>query len=89
MALGVPSVAFDCDFGPCEITGEGKDAMLVPANDWPALENVLRELIDSPAIRCALGKKGAAAVRERFSLDQVLQRWETLFDVMTSLREAR
>lgn len=89
MALGVPSVAFDCDFGPREITDEGKDAMLVPANDWPALENVLRELIDSPAIRSAIGKKGAAAVRERFSLDQVLQRWETLFDVMTSLREAR
>lgn len=89
MALGVPSVAFDCDFGPREITGDGKDAMLVPANDWPALENVLRELFDDPASRAALGKKGAAAVREKFSLNHVLQRWASLFDTMIKLHRAR
>jgi glycosyltransferase involved in cell wall biosynthesis len=61
----------------------------VPANDWPALENVLRELIDSPAIRSAIGQKGAVGVRERFSLDQVLQRWVSLLDTMIKLRRAR
>ena len=64
-------------------------AMLVPANDWPALENVLRELFDDPASRAALGKKGAAAVREKFSLNHVLQRWASLFDTMIKLHRAR
>ena len=49
MALGLPSVAFDCPSGPREMTRDGQDALLVPAGERGA--RALRRLLEDQALR--------------------------------------
>lgn len=59
MALGLPSVAFDCPSGPREMTRDGQDALLVPAGERGALRDALRRLLEDQALRTQLGARGA------------------------------
>lgn len=79
MAMGLPCVTVDCPSGPREITRDGQDAMLVPLNDEPALEESLARLMDDAGMRLRLGERGARAVRSRYGLEHVLQHWDALF----------
>ena len=81
MALGLPSVAFDCPSGPREMTRDGQDALLVPAGG--ALRDALRRLLEDQALRTQLGARGAQAVRQR-ALASVLSEWDALFDAVGS-----
>lgn len=79
MALGLPCVAFDCPAGPAEMTRQGEDGLLVPAGDEVALEEALARVMADAALRDELGLRGARQVRERYSLEAVLSRWDALF----------
>jgi glycosyltransferase involved in cell wall biosynthesis len=79
MAIGLPCVAFDCPSGPRELTRDGQDGVLVPANDQAALVSALRRLLGDPALRVQLGRQAAASVRERYSLNRILSLWDQLF----------
>ncbi|MFG1707181.1 glycosyltransferase [Nonomuraea sp. M3C6] len=72
-AHGVPSVAFDVS-GGVRATGP----VLVPPGDVEAFGAVLAGLMDSAEERRRLGAD-ARARAEAFSLDPVLDRWESLF----------
>ncbi|MBV6272884.1 glycosyltransferase family 4 protein [Alcaligenaceae bacterium CGII-47] len=77
MALGLPCVALDCPSGPSELADEGRAARLVPMDDACALGAALAQLMGARADwREARGAQAAASVRGRYSLDQVLQRWD-------------
>jgi GalNAc-alpha-(1->4)-GalNAc-alpha-(1->3)-diNAcBac-PP-undecaprenol alpha-1,4-N-acetyl-D-galactosaminyltransferase len=78
MALGLPCVAFDCPSGPREMTRDGQDALLVPANDVFALREVLRRVMSNQALGDALGSRAMASVRDRYSLERILKSWDTL-----------
>jgi Glycosyltransferase len=82
MALGLPCVTVDCPSGPREISRDGEDARLVPLNDEIALENALDQLMSDAVERDLLARRGAQSVRERYGLDQVLARWDSLFQAV-------
>lgn len=82
MALGLPCVAFDCPSGPREMTRDGQDALLAPVGDRVALSEALRRLLGDAALRRQLGRRGAAAVRQRYALSSVLTQWDALFDTV-------
>lgn len=79
MALGVPCIAVDCPSGPAEMTRQGEDALLIPLDDTAAFRQGLERLMQDPELRRELGARGAQSVRERYSLAQVLKRWDALF----------
>ncbi|HRL21480.1 MAG TPA: glycosyltransferase family 4 protein [Alcaligenes sp.] len=79
MAMGLPAVTVDCPSGPREITADGRDAMLVPVGDEGALTAALSELMGDGVFRGVLGRRAAAAVRQRYQLAQVLQAWDEVF----------
>jgi glycosyltransferase involved in cell wall biosynthesis len=79
MALGLPTVAFDCNSGPRDLTDGGRVGVLVPPGDVPSMARALRALADDPARRAALGEAGASFVRGAFSEAAVLARWDSLF----------
>jgi GalNAc-alpha-(1->4)-GalNAc-alpha-(1->3)-diNAcBac-PP-undecaprenol alpha-1,4-N-acetyl-D-galactosaminyltransferase len=79
MALGVPSVAFDCPSGPRQITRDGQDALLVPRGDKNAMTNALRRLLADEHLRAELGRKGTLSIRERYSVQAVTRIWDDLF----------
>ncbi|MBI5586569.1 MAG: glycosyltransferase family 4 protein [Deltaproteobacteria bacterium] len=57
----------------------GKDGLLVPAGDAPALGAALVRLLKDPGLRQALGAAGAAKVRERYEVGKVAAGMESFF----------
>lgn len=76
MALGLPSIAFDCPSGPAEMTRQGLDALLVPLGDAAAFCKGLEQIMQDSRLRAKLAQRGADAVRERYALPRVLERWD-------------
>lgn len=80
MALGRACVTVDCPSGPREISEDGEVALLVPANDAPALGQALAQLMGDSVLRDVLGKHAAASVRARYGLPDVLAQWDDLIE---------
>lgn len=80
MVVGLPCVTFDCPSGPREMSMDGQVALLVPLNDEQALGHALERLMSDPDLRQALGSSARASIIERFSLEQVLAQWDSLFE---------
>jgi glycosyltransferase involved in cell wall biosynthesis len=80
MALGRACVAVDCPSGPREISEDGEVALLVPADDAPALGQALAQLMDDSVLRDVLGRHAAESVRARYGLADVLAQWDGLIE---------
>jgi len=79
MSAGLPCLATDCPSGPREISRDGADALLAPLHDEQAFVDALAGLMADPSLRATLGRRASASIRERYSLESVLARWDELF----------
>ncbi|BAV65633.1 glycosyltransferase family 4 protein [Sphingobium cloacae] len=75
MAAGIPTIAFDCCWGPGEMIANGVGGLLVPDGDVPALGEAMAALCNDPARRAQLSQ-GARIASQRFTTDAVLRQWE-------------
>lgn len=87
MALGLPSVAFDCPSGPRELTRDGQDGLLLPPGDAAVMADGLYRLLSDESLRRELGCKAAASIRERYSLQKILLIWDELFAQVGARKE--
>ncbi|MGO3742381.1 glycosyltransferase family 4 protein [Kerstersia sp.] len=84
MASGCAVLACDCDTGPREIIQHEVDGVLVqPAGDSAALAQALDALMPDDERRARLAQAGLS-VRERFSVESILGRWENLFEEVSA-----
>ena len=79
MGVGLPCIVFDCPTGPREITRDGKDALLVPLNDYAGLAAALTKLMGDDQLRMRLGMQARKSVRKRFGHARVMELWDHLF----------
>ncbi|MDY0272047.1 MAG: glycosyltransferase family 4 protein [Advenella sp.] len=79
MALGLPSISFDCPSGPAELTQQGTTGLLVQLNDKLELEKAIRRFLCDDDFRCSLGARGKQSVWSRYQLETVLRQWDELF----------
>jgi len=77
MGMGAAVVATDCAWGPGDMIQDGVNGRLVPTDDVNALAIVMRELIQDPDVRAALGAE-AKKVRHKFAQGVVMSQWERL-----------
>ncbi len=77
MAAGKPVVASDVSSIP-EIVVADRTGLLVPPNDVEALARALERVLGDCALAARLGAAGRVRVRELFTLDRMVDRWERL-----------
>jgi len=88
MACGLPVVAFACPSGPADIIRHGVDGFLVPPGDVEMLTAKTEELISNNDLM-QLFSANASEIVSRFSLEQVLGKWDILIhEVHTPFRHA-
>jgi len=78
MAAGKPVVAYDCD-GAGEACRDGETGRLLPIGDLDGLKTALLELSGSSEQCAAFGEAGQAFVRERFSVDRMVDELHELY----------
>lgn len=79
MGVGLPCISFDCPSGPREISRDGQDAMLVSLDDQAGLVTAMERLMADERLRNDLGRQARESVCNRFSMPEVMQRWDCLF----------
>jgi glycosyltransferase involved in cell wall biosynthesis len=78
MAAGLPVVASDVG-GVSEAVVDDETGLLVPPGDAAALAAALERLARDPDLAARLGDAGFRRLRERFSWDAILKRWEQVY----------
>jgi glycosyltransferase involved in cell wall biosynthesis len=71
LAAGRPVVAYDCD-GAREVCLDGKTGLLLRAGDLNGLTAALDHLVADAGLRARLGRRGRDFVRERFSVERMV-----------------
>jgi glycosyltransferase involved in cell wall biosynthesis len=77
MSMGCASVAADCPSGPADIIVDGHNGMLVPVDNVDALVSALDHIETHPTAFEDMSYQ-ARAVRERFDIKQIMQKWDNL-----------
>ncbi len=78
MACGLPSVAFDCPFGPKEIISNGENGILVKYLDIEELAEKINYLIENESIRIKMGEMAREDVKY-YLKDNIMPKWVDLF----------
>ena len=79
LALGMPVISTDCDYGPRDMIEDHVNGLLTPVGDVQALTDAMIELAESPALAQALGEK-AVAVRDKYASEIICRQWLDLIE---------
>jgi len=78
LAAGRPVVAYDCD-GAGEVCRDGETGFLIRPDDRATLVERVARLAADSALRARLGETGRAFVRERFTLERLVDEQHALY----------
>lgn len=89
MAAGLPSISFDCPFGPADMMTDGHDGLLVPEADVDALAAAMGRIMGDAELRGKLGHEARQAA-SRFAPERIGGIWEsTIRSVLDDVRTAK
>ena len=79
LACGTPAVLTDCRFGPRDVVEHGRSGWIIPTEDVAAMAEAIDRLAADEPLSARLRQAGRARA-ERFSLEQMVARYEALFE---------
>jgi glycosyltransferase involved in cell wall biosynthesis len=85
MSKGLAVVGFDCPRGPADIVADGRDGLLVPAEDVDALSRALLTVIEDRELRVRLASAGLQKAHS-YDPEVIGARWLALIDELTGER---
>lgn len=83
MACGLPCVTTDVE-GCREAVRDGDNGLLVPAADAAALAAALQRLLEDPALRAAMGRRGRERIETEFASALVMEQTLALYAGLSS-----
>lgn len=84
-ASGLPSVAFDCDYGPSEIIENEVSGLLVTLGDVDGLAAAMGRLIKDHALRSRLSQ-AAIESSGKFTQECILASWDSVVEGLASAK---
>ncbi|SFC21143.1 Glycosyltransferase involved in cell wall bisynthesis [Flagellimonas taeanensis] len=78
MACGLPSISFDCPYGPSDIITDGHNGLLVENGKTEDMANSISKLIEDDALRKRLGHNAKISVN-RYKIREMGKVWHDLF----------
>lgn len=85
LALGIPTICTDCDFGPRDMIRDHENGLLVPMRDAGALCHAMSELADNPVLADRLACEGVKA-RETYNVETIGRKWLDLIEAVQKER---
>jgi glycosyltransferase involved in cell wall biosynthesis len=85
MAAGLPMVVTDVG-GNAEAVDDGVNGIVVPPRSPADLGRAIAKLLNDPQLRKRMGQAGYKSVRQHFSLDACIDRYEKLYDALGRAR---
>ncbi len=80
MAYGLPCISFDCDTGPRDMIKQGVNGILVNPNDKDVgLSNAIDKIIRNENLSSSIANN-AILLREKYSIDNIIQKWSDVID---------
>ena len=79
MACGLPGVCFTFPCGPKDVIEDGKNGLLVPEGDIPALAGAMERLMRDQALRDRMSTAAREIIRT-YSEEKVMQQWIQCFN---------
>ncbi len=79
MSCGLPSVSFDCPYGPREIINDGEDGLLAEDGNIEDLAKKLEQLMSDEELRIKMGTKAIQNIA-RFKPEVIMTQWINLFN---------
>jgi len=79
MACGLPVISFRCPCGPSDIINDKNDGFIIDIGDKVSMAMHLNKLIENDDLRKNMGHKARENIK-RFSQDQVMDIWNSLFN---------
>lgn len=77
--FGLPTVSFNCPYGPSDIITDDYNGKLVADGDVLALAEAIANLIENPTKRVSMSKNATESVKT-YSKENVINNWNTVFN---------
>jgi len=78
VSYGVPSIAFDCDFGAREILNNGHCGILLESLELSLIEKNIKGLMDDYDQRLIFSQRGIKHAEKNFSIKRVISSWSSV-----------
>ncbi len=78
MAIGMPVISTDCDFGPSDLIKNNKNGLLVPIKNSEKLAEAMSRLAKDSNLQNSLGNAAADSMK-KYEINKVVLLWENVF----------
>lgn len=78
MAIGLPTVSFDCLSGPKDLTNNGENGFLIEMDDHESFLSALDLLMNSEKLRKFIGLKSKSYVLNNYNINIIISKWNKL-----------
>lgn len=78
LSLGIPSVSFDCKYGPSELIKDGENGFLAEPENIQMLAAKINLLIENESLRQQFSEKSIISTK-KYTLPKIMGEWDLLF----------
>lgn len=79
MAMGLPSIAYDCPCGPRAIIQNNENGFLVENGNLDSFVQKLQLLIEDENLRFQMGNNAQESAK-KYDIDSIMRQWKSLFE---------